>query len=79
MITCEMTTQERKQAIKTLFKGYRRMSRSMEKDLEALGIRVERTKNHVKLYCDSRLYTAPSFASDWRSGTNLASIICREM
>ena len=43
MITCEMTTQERKQAIKTLFKGYRRMSRSMEKDLEALGIRVERT------------------------------------
>lgn len=25
MITCDMTIQERKQAIKALFKGYRRM------------------------------------------------------
>ena len=79
IITCDMTIQERKQAIKALFKGYRRMSRSMEKELESLGIQVERTKNHVKLYCDGRLYTAPSSASDWRSGANLASIICREM
>lgn len=79
MITCDMSIQERKQAIKALLKGYRRMSRSMEKELESLGIQVERTKNHVKLYCDGRLYTAPSSASDWRSGANLASIICREM
>lgn len=49
MITCDMSIQERKQAIKALFKGYRRMSRSMEKELESLGIQVERTKNHVKL------------------------------
>lgn len=79
MISCEMTAQERKQTIKTLFKGYRKMSRSMEKDLEALGIHVERTKKHVKLYCDGKLYTISSSASDWRSGANLASVICREM
>lgn len=79
MTDCEMTIQERKQAIKALFKGYRRMSHSMEMELEALGIRVERTKNHVKLYSNGRLYTAPSSASDWRSGANLASVICREM
>ena len=79
MITYEMTTQERKQAIKALFKGYRKMSRSMERELEALGIHVERSKHHVKLYNNGKLYTAPSSASDWRSGANLASIICREM
>lgn len=79
MITYEMTTQERKKVIKALFKGYRKMSHSMEKELEALGIRVERSKNHVKLYNNGKLYTAPSSASDWRSGANLASVICREM
>lgn len=79
MTTCEMSIQERKQAIKAIFKGYRKMSHSMEEELEQLGIRVERTKNHIKLYCDGKLYTAPSSASDWRSGTNLASVICREM
>lgn len=74
-----LTNQERKKAIKTLFKGYRRMTRSMEIELDQLGIRVERTKNHVKLYFCGKLYTAPSSASDWRTGANLASIICREM
>ena len=49
MITCEMTTQERKQAIKALFKGYRRMSRSMEKDLEALGIIVTADYTQLRL------------------------------
>ena len=74
-----MTVERRKQAIKTLLKGYRRMSLGMERELAELGIRVERTKNHVKLYCDGRMYTAAATASDWRTGANLASLICRDL
>lgn len=74
-----MTVESRKQAIKKLLKGYRRITQSMEGELRELGIRVERTKNHVKLYCDGRMYTTSATASDWRTGANLASLICRDL
>lgn len=75
----EMNAQEKKRAVKSILKGYRRISRSMEMDLESLGIQVVRTKKHVKLYSNGKLYAAPSSCSDWRSGANLASVICRDM
>ncbi len=79
MTTCEMPIQEKKKAIKAALKGCRKMSHSTEAQLEALGIHVENSKKHVKLYCNGKFYTMPSTASDWRAGANLASVICREL
>ena len=76
---CRMTEQEKKQYIKKLFKGYRSMSRSMERELEMLGMRVQRTKNHIKLYYNGKLFICSASATDFRSGRNLASDICRSM
>ena len=55
------------------------MSPYIEKEFKALGIQVQHTKNHIKLYYNGKLYIAPSSASDWRSGANLASKICRDI
>lgn len=75
----KMTTREQKEKIKGLFKGYRRMSAAMERELEALGFCVVRTRKHIRIYCNGKRITAPTSASDWRSGPNLASVICREL
>lgn len=72
-----MSIQEKKKAIKTMFRGYRKMSASMEVQLIELGFKVEKTKRHIKLYYNSQLFIVPSTASDSRSGMNTASIICR--
>ena len=74
-----MSAEEKKKAIKGILKGYRRMTKAMEMELEALGIRVVRSKKHIKLYSNGKLYAAPSSSSDWRAGANLASVICREL
>lgn len=72
-----MSVQEKRKTIKSLFRGYRKMSSAMEIELIAMGFRVEKTKRHIKLYYNTQLFIVPSTASDSRSGMNTASIICR--
>lgn len=79
MVVYELTSQEKKKYIKQLLKGYRRMTKDLEKSLESIGFQVERTKNHVKLFYNGKLFSCPSSASDSRAGMNLATVICREL
>lgn len=77
MSTCSLSIQGKKKHIKQLFRGYKKMNRDLELKLEALGFKVEHTKKHIKLFYDDQLFICPSSASDFRSGMNLATIICR--
>ncbi|MGN9154663.1 hypothetical protein ACTM9K_13600 [Bariatricus sp. HCP3S3_E12] len=79
MVVYELTSQEKKKYIKQLLKGYRKMTKDIEVSLEAIGFQVEHTKNHVKLFYNGKLFSCPSTASDFRSGMNLATVICREI
>lgn len=72
-----LSIQEKKKHIKKLFKGYKKMNRDIEVKLEALGFEIEYTKKHIKLCYDGKIFICPSTASDFRSGMNLATIICR--
>ena len=55
------------------------MTRTLEKELKSMGIHVEHSHKHLKLYGFGKMYIAPVSASDFRSGRNLASLICREL
>ena len=72
-----LSIQEKMNEIKKIFKGYKKMNRDMEKKLEDLGFEVEHTKKHIKIFYEGKLFTCPSTASDFRSGMNLATVICR--
>ena len=74
-----MTADEKRKIVKQLFKGYKKMTRDLEHSLEEMGIQVEHTKKHIKLFYNGKLFTCPSSASDYRSGMNLATIICHEI
>ena len=75
----QLSSQEKKKYIKQLFRGYRKMTKDMEMILTSIGIRVEYSKKHIKLFYNGKVFLCPSSASDFRSGMNLASIICREI
>lgn len=74
-----MTANEKRKIVKQLFRGYKKMTRDLEHSLEEIGIQVEYTKKHIKLFYKGKLFTCPSSASDYRSGMNLAAIICHEI
>ena len=71
------TIEEKRICIKKTFKGYRKMTKSIERTLEELGFTVVHTKSHIKLLYQDKLFLCPTTASDIRSGMNLATIICR--
>ena len=73
----EMTAKEKKRYLKNLFRGYRGMTRELEQSLLELGVRVERTRKHIKLYYNDKLFTCPSSPSDARAGLNFATNLCR--
>lgn len=74
-----MSAEEQKRAIKRIFRGYRGMTNSIEKELNDVGVEVQRTKKHVKMYCDGKMYITATSASDHRAGANIASVICRDI
>lgn len=61
--------------IKYLFRGYRKMTRKLQKQLLELGIQIEHKKKHYVLKIDgeSQIFICPCSASDTRSGINLAN------
>ena len=73
----KMTAKEKKRYIRSLFRGYRAMTQELEQSLSELGVRVEHTRKHIKLYYNGRLFTCPSSPSDARAGLNFAANLCR--
>jgi len=74
-----MSAEEKKKYIKQLFKGYKKMTHNLQQRLEEIGIRVEYGKKHIKLFYNDKLFICSCSGSDYRSGMNLASAICREI
>lgn len=71
-----MSAEEKRKTVKKLFRGYKKMTRELERSLNEIGIQVEYTKKHIKLYYNGKLFTCATSASDHRAGLNLASVIC---
>lgn len=78
-MNAQMSTQQKKQYIKKLFKTYHGMDMKLRRSLEMLGIRVEISKKHIKLYYEDKLFICPRSPSDFRSGRNLATVICHKI
>lgn len=74
-----MSAEEKKRYVKQLFKGYKKMTHNLQQCLEEIGIRVEHGKKHIKLFYNDKLFICSCSGSDYRSGMNLASAICREI
>ena len=75
--SAKMSVEEKKKYVRQLFKGYKKMTHSLQKELKAIGIRVEYGKKHIKLFYNDKLFICSCSGSDYRSGMNLASAICR--
>lgn len=66
--------------IKSLFKGYRVMTKAMRRELKSLGFSINEDGKHYKIfYSDNKtkFYTLSKTASDFRSGRNFASDLIR--
>lgn len=75
----QQTTQEN--AIKRLFKGYRKMNIKLQNELWKLGISVEHKKRHyvLRLQGTNQTFICPCTASDSKSGINFANHLIRTM
>ena len=73
---------ERKQRVKALFKGYKSLTGAMRQELMALGFEITEAGKHYKLTYggDARyMVTVGKTPSDNRSGSNNAALICKKM
>lgn len=75
-------SEERKQKIKAIFRGYKTVTSEMKRELQSLGFDIEEAGKHYKLSYkgDSRyMVTVGKTPSDNRSGSNNAAIISKTM
>ncbi len=75
-------SEQRKQEIKTLFKGYKSMSSAMRQTLQKLGFEISEDGSHYKLtyFGDPRYKTViAKTGSDHREGKNITSVIGKMM
>lgn len=73
---------ERKQRIKALFKGYKNMTGAMRQELQSLGFEITEAGKHYKItYGGDQRYmvTVGKTPSDNRSGSNNAALISKTM
>ena len=73
---------ERKQKVKALFKGYKSLTGAMRQELMALGFEITEAGKHYKLTYggDARyMVTIAKTPSDIRSGINNAALISKKM
>jgi len=73
---------ERKQRVKNLFKGYKSLTGSMRQELQSMGFEITEAGKHYKLTYrgDSRyMVTIGKTPSDNRSGNNNAALINKNM
>lgn len=76
------TRKKRKEQIRKLLNGYKRMDEKVQRELENFGFAIKSEKNHYKLiyYGDSRYEkTLSKTGSDSRGGSNAASEIIHRM
>lgn len=62
--------------LKVIFKGYKHLTKKINKQLANLGFTVEIGKTHIKIYYNgnSKHYvTISKTASDWRTGLNICT------
>ena len=65
-------------ALKEMFRNYRRMSPQIRRALEARGFIITKRKHWILQY-ENQTYTLPSTASDYRSGMNFFCILRRSL
>lgn len=65
-------------ALKEMFRNYRRMTPQMRRALEARGITITKRKHWI-LKCGNTCLTLPSSPSDYRSGMNFYCILRRSL
>lgn len=73
---------ERQKEVKSIFKGYKLINGTMKQRLMDLGFEITDDGKHYKMtyFGDSRyMATVAKTPSDNRSGSNIASVICRDM
>lgn len=73
---------ERKQRIKALFKGYKNLTGAMRQELLSLGFEISEAGKHYKItyHGDPRyMVTVGKTPSDNRSGSNNAALISKTM
>ena len=78
----EHLSDERKQLIKSLFKGYRTLTGAMRLELQRLGFEIKEDGKHYKLvyHGDQRyMVTISKTASDSRTGNNTAALMNKLM
>lgn len=69
-------------AIKTMFKGYRVMTKKMCRNLKSLGFSVVENGKHYKIFFDKDLshgFILPKTTSDYRTGRNFSSLLIRSL
>lgn len=75
-------SEERKQKVKSLFKGYKNLTGAMKQELQSLGFEITEAGKHYKLTYkgDPRyMVTVGKTPSDSRSGSNNAALISKTM
>ena len=75
-------SEERKQRVKALFKGYKNLTGAMRQELQSLGFEITEAGKHYKLtYRGDQRYmvTVGKTPSDNRSGSNNAALISKTM
>lgn len=65
-------------ALKEMFRDYRRMSPQIRRALEARGFIITKRKHWILQY-ENQTFTLPSSASDHRSGMNFFCILRRSL
>lgn len=79
---CDHLSEERRQKVKNLFKGYKNLTGAMRQELQRLGIEITEEGKHYKLTYrgDPRyMVTVGKTPSDNRSGSNNAALINKKM
>lgn len=79
---CDHLSEERRQRVKNLFKGYKNLTGAMRQELHSLGFEITEDGKHYKLTYrgDPRyMVTVGKTPSDNRSGSNNAALINKKM
>ncbi len=78
-----MDTKEKRMKLKSIFKGYKRMTPKIERGLKQMGINVVRQRKHVILNIpngnESGVMVLSTTGGDDRTGLNIVSTIMNEL
>lgn len=67
----------KKREFYSVLKDYKKMTKRTENKLNNLGVDIENTANHYKLYYNGQLFILGKTPSDHRAGRNVASLLAK--